>query len=158
MNRPSPRFPVSPPGSPRIARELVRYRSAGFSLLEVLVAFVILSIVVLGLYKLFSGALGNASASDEYSRALLVLESRIALVAVGAPLREGIDQGNENDGRYQWEVAVRPFVDPEAKPAEGLQPVAPYRLWTVDARVSWPGPAGGRRTVQATTWRAAPAQ
>ena len=47
----------------------------GFSLLEVLVAFVILALVATALFRLFSGALQNASAAEEWSRAVLVAES-----------------------------------------------------------------------------------
>jgi prepilin-type N-terminal cleavage/methylation domain-containing protein len=50
----------------------------GFSLLEVLVAFVILSLVATALFRLFSGALQNVSAADEYTRAVLVAESVLA--------------------------------------------------------------------------------
>ena len=53
-----------------------RSRTRGFSLLEVLVAFVILALVATALFRLFSGALNNASAAEEWSRALLVAESR----------------------------------------------------------------------------------
>jgi prepilin-type N-terminal cleavage/methylation domain-containing protein len=52
-------------------------REHGFSLLEVLVAFVILSLVATALFRLFSGALNNASASEDYSRAVLVAESAL---------------------------------------------------------------------------------
>ena len=48
-----------------------RGRATGFSLLEVLVAFVILALVGTALFRLFSGALGNASLSEQYSRATL---------------------------------------------------------------------------------------
>ena len=47
-----------------------RHRTAGFSLLEVLAAFVILALVATALFRLFSGSLSNASAAEEWSRAL----------------------------------------------------------------------------------------
>ena len=53
----------------------------GFSMLEVLVAFVILALVGTALFRLFSGALNNASAADDYSRAVLVAESVLAEAA-----------------------------------------------------------------------------
>ena len=78
----------------------------GFSLLEVLVAFVILSLVATALFRLFSGALGNASAADDYSRAMLVAESVLAEAAAGQPLRETTQTGTSDDGRVAWTTRV----------------------------------------------------
>ena len=60
-----------------------------------LVAFIIVALVVTALFRLFGGALGNASAADEWSRALLVAQSRLALAASAQPLREATDAGSE---------------------------------------------------------------
>ena len=60
-------------------------KERGFSLLEVLAAFVILALVGTALFRLFSGALGNATLADEYSGATLYAESRLAAVSVEAP-------------------------------------------------------------------------
>jgi len=75
----------SPParGRPRASR------AGGFSLLEVLVAFVILALVATAIFGLYGGALRTVSTSEEWSRALLVAESRLALAASVQPLREG---------------------------------------------------------------------
>ena len=82
-----------PPRRPRAAGlrdrpSRTHLRARGFSLLEVLVAFVILSLVATALFRLFGGALNNASAADDYSRAALLAESVLAETAAG-PLREG---------------------------------------------------------------------
>ena len=66
----------------------------GFSLIEVLAAFVILALVATALFQLFSGALLNASAADEWSRASLVAESRLAAAAGAVPLVETTDRGD----------------------------------------------------------------
>src|SRR4051812_28067937 len=90
----------------------LRTRSGGFSLLEVLVAFVILSLVATALFRLFGGALGNASAANEWSRALLVAQTHLAVAANALPLRESADQGAEADGRIRWETKVAPYTPP----------------------------------------------
>ena len=59
----------------------------GFSLLEVLVAFVILSLVATALFRLFSGALQNMSAADDYTKAVLVAESALATAGATQPLK-----------------------------------------------------------------------
>ena len=60
---------------------ITRTAQGGFSLLEVLVAFIILALVATALFRLFGGALGNASAADDWTRAMLVAQSRLALAA-----------------------------------------------------------------------------
>jgi general secretion pathway protein I len=83
-------------------------RETGFSLLEVLAAFVILALVGTALFRVFSGALGNVAVSDEYSRATLYAESRLAGLSVEAPLREGAQQGTSDDGFYAWTATIAP--------------------------------------------------
>ena len=87
-------------------------RARRFSLLEVLVAFVILALVGTALFRLFSGALGNASAADDYSRAVLVAESVLAEAASAQPLREATQQGTADDGRIEWTTHVAPYTPP----------------------------------------------
>src|SRR5512132_2591046 len=99
MSRPS-----TMPSLPRVARTT----QAGFSLLEVLVAFVILALVGTALFRLFSGALANASAADDASRAVLVAESVLAEAASTQPLRESTQQGTVDDGRIEWTTRVVP--------------------------------------------------
>lgn len=132
-------------------------RARGFSLLEVLVAFVILSLVATALFRLFSGALNNASAADDYSRALLVGESVIAEAAATRPLREGTAQGTADDGRIEWTTKVEPYVAAGSTP--GSDPTIdtlPTRLFRVSAEVSFPSPSGGKRTLALATMRLVP--
>jgi general secretion pathway protein I len=87
--------------------------AGGFSLLEVLVAFIIVALVVTALFRLYGGALGNASAADEWTRALLVAQSRLALAASAQPLREATDAGSDADSRIDWRTSVTPYVPPD---------------------------------------------
>ncbi len=164
-------FALKPPG-PRVRRDdgkgLIRSdsagasrrrggsvtRSAGFSLLEVLVAFVILSLVVTALFRLFSGALGNASAADDYSRAVLVAESALAEAAAAQPLTEINLQGNADDGRIEWTARVAPYTPPGVNPdLERASDSMTTRLYRVSVDVTFPSPAGGKRTLALATTR-----
>ncbi len=131
-------------------------RAAGFSLLEVLAAFVILSLFATSLFGLFSGALGNASAADDWSRALLVAQSRLATAASVQPLAEAADAGTEDEGRIRWETRVAPWNPPEVDPelariSEGMT----TRLYRVEVDVRFPGIAGGERSIALATVRLA---
>ena len=134
-----------------LARTAMRAQ-AGFSLLEVLVAFIILALVATALFRLFGGALGNASAADDWSRAMLVAQSRLALAASALPLRESTDNGTEPDGRIAWRTSVAPYVPAEPNAdLERASEAMPTRLYRVTVDVRFPGTAGQARTLTLTT-------
>jgi general secretion pathway protein I len=126
----------------------------GFSLLEVLVAFVILALVATALFKLFSGALNNASAADDYSRAVLVAESVLAEAASTQPLREATQQGTVDEGRIEWTTRVAAYVAPGVgADAERVSDALPTRLYRISVDVTFPAPTGGKRTLALATTR-----
>ena len=126
----------------------------GFSMLEVLVAFVILALVGTALFRLFSGALTNAAAAGDYSRAVLVAESVLAEAAGTPPLREASQSGNADDGRIEWTTRVTPYVAPQVNPdTEGGSELLATRLWRVVAEVRFAAPNGKQRTLTLATLR-----
>jgi general secretion pathway protein I len=132
-------------------------RARGFSLLEVLVAFVILAAVATALFRLFSGALANASAADDYSRAVLVAESALTAAAAAQPLREATETGSADDGRVEWTTRVTPYSPPDVPPElEGTSEAMAIRLYRVTVDVTFPSPNGGRRTYALATTRIGP--
>ena len=131
-------------------------RSGGFSLLEVLVAFVILALVGTSLFRLFGASLNNAGAADEYSRAAVFAESRLTLLALDLPLHETSDQGTSDDGRYSWTTKVEPYVSPGSTDDQArLAQLLPMRLWKLSVVVSWPGTMGNSRSFAISTVRLA---
>lgn len=135
----------------------MRRRSGpGFSLIEVLAAFVILSLVATALFGLFSGALANGSAAEDWSRAMLVAESRLAEAANAQPLVEKADRGTADDGRIQWETRVRAFDAPDVDPELAtLSETMISRLYRVEVEVKFPGVAGNERTLKLATVKVA---
>jgi general secretion pathway protein I len=133
-----------------------RQRNAGFSLLEVLAAFVILALVATALFRLFSGSLQNASAAEEWSRALLIAESRQELIASTLPLKETTDRGSDSSGQIQWETRVEPYVAPDTTPdLERAGELLGTRLLRVTTDVRFPGAVKGERTLTLSTVRLA---
>jgi general secretion pathway protein I len=119
----------------------MRRAATGFSLLEVLVAFVILALTLSVMMRIFSGGLGNAALSEDYTRALLLAESRLA--ELGAQPVEGEAQG-EFDGKYRWHSLVRPWADePDESGMEA--PPLPVKLMEIEVRVAWGEESGGRQ-------------
>ena len=134
-----------------------RRRAAGFSLLEVLAAFVILALVATALFRLFSGSLANASAAEEWSRALLLAESQLELAASAQPLKESTERGTDSTGSIQWETSVVAYAPPDANPdAERAAELLGTRLLRVTTEVRFPGAVSGERKLSLTTVKLAP--
>ena len=78
----------------------------GFSLLEVLVAFVILALVATALFRLFSARSTTRRPPRSGAARCCVAESRSTSAAAAQPLREGTERGTDDDGRMRWHDAV----------------------------------------------------
>lgn len=120
-------------------------------------AFVIISLVATAIFRLFSGALGNAGVAEEYSRAILIAQSLQAQKIPGS-LREGTENGATEDGRMQWTVQVSPYeppnLNPEIAKTSEFMMTRMYRIVTV---VSFAGAnPGQQRSVTLSTVRLGP--
>jgi general secretion pathway protein I len=126
--------------------------SRGFSLLEVLVAFVILALVGTTLSRLYSQSLRNAGSAEEWSRAVLVAEGQLAAAASVVPLRDGSNAGSADDGRIQWTTRVEPYVAPNTSPdLLNASAQLPSTLLRVSVDVSFPGDSGAARSIALST-------
>ena len=138
-------------------RQRCALRHRGFSLLEVLVAFVILSLVATALFRLFSGGLVNASAADDYTHAVLVAESALAEAAAAVPLVETTSSGTAEEGRISWTTHVTAYNPPDLTPdIERVAETMPTRLYRITADVTFAAPSGGTRSFALATLRLGP--
>ena len=124
----------------------------GFSLLEVLVAFIILALALGVIMRIFSGGLGNIGVAEHYSRAVAIAESKLVAVGVESPLTEGEITGEEEQG-YSWRTSVQRYQAGEQPLEEAAMPVD---LYQVEVDVTWDNTATARRTLRFVTLRAAP--
>jgi general secretion pathway protein I len=125
----------------------------GFSLLEVLVAFIILSLALGVLMRIFSGGLGNIGAAEQYSRAVAIAESRLAVVGVEAPLEAGQSAGEAENG-YRWQTTVQRFDSGTAPVENAAEALSLYR---VEVLVNWDDEATTARGIRLVSLRAAAA-
>jgi len=108
-------------------------RQHGFSLLEILVAFAILSMSLGVLLAIFGKGMDLAGASDEYAKAVLLAESTLASVGVEESLQQGENYGSIDDV-YDWRVTVEEFTPYDEELAvENLS----FRLYRVNVEVKW---------------------
>jgi general secretion pathway protein I len=120
---------------------------AGFSLLEVLVALMILALAMTVAFRVFSGGLRNLALSGQYTRAAMLAESQLAGVGVDEPLEVGEEQGEWPDD-YRWRRRVeiyRPWGGRDPEPT-GVP------AFVVTLEVAW-DELGRERRVAFTTLR-----
>ena len=110
----------------------MRKHCSGMTLIEVLVAFVVLSVTMAVILQIFSGGMRNARLADSYSRAVFLAESRLAAAGVERPLVPGEDGGRVGQD-LMWRVSVIPS---ESSGATDL-PLLPVRLYEVRVLVGW---------------------
>ena len=129
-------------------------RQAGFTLLEVLVAFVI---AALALGVLFQGAIEGLAAvrlADRSSEALSRARSHLAAVGHGIPLRAQTQQGEDGSG-FSWSLSMRPLATaPLIQNGGDAQHPRRETMFEVRVTESWDGPQG-RRGVTLISRRAA---
>lgn len=117
-------------------------RQAGFTLIEVLVAFTVLSLTVVVAVQGFAQGLRLLKLSGDHQQAILIADQKAREVVVP---REGREEGTE--GPYAWARTIRPLPAPDLE--EPNRP-ARWAIYQVDVQVAW---GHARRTVGVTTLR-----
>jgi len=85
-----------------------RRASRGFSLLEVLVAFAILTMMLGVLLQIFSLSVRTTYSAETREQALLLAESKLAELGAGRTLNTGSWSG-QFDERFRWHASVTRF-------------------------------------------------
>lgn len=88
-----------------------RASQAGFTLVEIVVAFAVLALALGALLPAFSGGLRSIDVAEDDMRAVLLGRSTIDLVGREIPLQEGEYSGSSEDG-FEWLVRITPLPAP----------------------------------------------
>jgi general secretion pathway protein I len=124
--------------------ERARGRQAGFSLLEILVAFVILSLSIGVIMRVFSTGMRNIDTAERHTRATLLAENVLSGLGEETALSAGELSGEDGRG-YRWRARVSEHLPP-GMPADAPGPAV--RLYQIDLEVNWGEPtdrSGGLR-------------
>jgi general secretion pathway protein I len=112
----------------------------GFTLIETLVAMMLLAISLVVILQLFSGGLKSGKMADDYTRAVFYAREKMEEFLLVDDFQEGIFEGTF-DENYRWVVDIK-FVEPKEDKEEEISMVD---LFNVDVQVFWP--AGGREKI-----------
>ena len=166
----------------RTQPSIAKNRQRGFSLIELVAAFMVFAIGAGALMQMLASSMRNVQHSGAYTMAALWAESKLDVVGVGEPIEPGTTNGRFDDV-YSWQLDIQ-LVDPtgiEPPPQqpvmgagqlgmqmpEGMQQrmttnagnpgalqVSPFDIYQVDLTVTW-GPRGGtQRSARFSTLRA----
>ncbi|MGQ0672221.1 MAG: type IV pilus modification PilV family protein [Hyphomicrobium sp.] len=105
---------------------------AGFTLLETIVAFVVLALVASGLQLCLSGGWRSVRLVGQEEVALGIARAELAAAGIVEPLASGSSEGTTEDG-YTWTREVRPLEPADERPG-GAGALTGF--W-VDVTVSW---------------------
>jgi general secretion pathway protein I len=125
----------------------------GFTLMEILVAFVVLAAAVGILYRTFSTGLRNVDAVAGYSEAIAIAEARLTSLGLEKPLEEGEESGATEDRRFNWRIVVQPYTAPGDAPDRPGGFISPYQLLRATVTVTWAEQGTQKRTVELSTVR-----
>lgn len=122
----------------------------GYTLIEVLVAMMILAMSLTVLFRVFSTGLQNVDVSADYARAVIIAETQLAATVLDAGLLQGQVKGNV-DQRFHWSRTVEEYVPPGQSGNQQL----PVAAFLVAVAVEWEH-RGQTRQVVLTSIQLAP--
>ena len=114
--------------------------SRGFTLLELLLAFVVFALSFATVLEILSGSMRNTVRAREYTEAALTAQSVMDQVGLEIPLQAGTAASGEA-GDYRWEIELFDYVDTGENPySVELAGLTGIQLLQVDLLVSWGDP------------------
>lgn len=131
-----------------------RGRDHGFTLLEVLLAFVIFSISLAVVLQIISGSIRNTVHARQYTEVALIAQSVMDTVGLDIPLETGSEASGEW-GQYEWLLEIYPYEGQDGGEFRSLElaELTGLELLQVDLTVQW-GEPGAERSRRFTTVKA----
>ena len=114
--------------------------SNGFTLLEVLLAFVVFALSFTAVLDIMSGSMRNTVRAREYTEATLIAQSVMDQLGLDYPLEQGANYVGES-GDYQWELSIYLYEDgEESTHSVELAELTAMELLQIDLVISWGEP------------------
>lgn len=118
-----------------------RQNARGFTLLEVMVAFVIFALSFATVLEIMAGSMRSVRRASDDTEVALFAQSLMDLVGTEIPIEEG-EYGGTGMDRYDWEMGIT-FYDAGGESEEGvmstqeLADLSGIELYRVDLYIDW---------------------
>jgi len=115
-------------------------RNGGFTLLEVLLAFVVFALSFTTVLEILSGSMRNTVRAREYTEVALIAQSVMDQLGLEIPVEQGtIVSGDSGD--YAWEISIYSYQDnSENAYSVELGELTGIELLQIDLLVTWGEP------------------
>ena len=114
--------------------------SQGFTLLELLLAFVVFALGFATVLEILSGSMRNTVRARHHSEAALTAQSLMDQVGLEIPLQDGYTANGES-GEYNWEIDIYNYSNTgENVHSVELAELTSITLLQVDLSISWGAP------------------
>ena len=128
-------------------------RQAGFTLIEIIVAFAVLAMGLTLLLGTLSGASRQLRDAGDAGKAALIAQSVLAANAETLNQPTQLD-GDTEDGHYHWQLAVTPWQDPRLQGRKQPVDASAARLLHIRLDLQW-GEGGPRQQLHVSSLRLA---
>jgi general secretion pathway protein I len=123
-------------------------RSGGFTLLELLLAFMVFALSFATVLEILSGSMRNTVRARQFTEAALTAQSVMDQVGIEIPLEDGYTARGE-DGAYRWSLEIYEYETEDGDTSSGFNSVelaelSQIVLLRVDLEVSWGDPPRDR--------------
>lgn len=123
-------------------REPVRPNQSGFTLLEVLIAFVIMALTLAVLFRGMAASLRATRAAGQYEEGLSRAQSHLdAITAPGVGISPRVEKGDEGHG-FSWRIEIKPMATGTAVRQQSSDGPGPrLTLYAATVTETWHGGA-----------------
>jgi len=111
-----------------------RQHQQGFTLLEILAAFLVFSLSFAVILQVMSSSLRNTRLSESRTQVALFAQSKMDLLGIDGPIEEGSDSGDFND-KYRWDMDISVYEPGDDRNLN--TDLIPVDLYQVDLIVRW---------------------
>jgi len=118
-----------------------RHRSGGFTLLEVMLAFVIFALSFATVLEIMAGSMRSVSRASDDTEVALLAQTLMDQVGVEIPVEEGAFSGTSMD-RYNWNMDITLYDSSKEPERTGmttteLAELSGVELYRVDLDIDW---------------------
>lgn len=119
--------------------------AGGFTLLELLLAFMVFALSFATVLEILSGSMRNTVRARHFTEAAMTAQSLMDQVGIQTPLQSGASDQGES-GEYRWELSISEYDGASGElDVESLSELTGITLLQVDLVVSWGEPGAEQR-------------